>query len=338
MNVSVGTETAEATMRSALNLALDHALESDPRVFLLGEDIADPMGGSYKVTAGLSNKYGAARVRNTPIAEAGIVGTAVGAALAGMRPVAELMYVDFTTVAMDQIVNQAAFISYMSGGQVSVPLVVRCQGGAWRSSAAQHSKSLEAWFAHVPGLKVVMPGSANDAYWLLRDAIEDDNPVIFIEPNLLYRERAPLDTLTRPPDVGAPRVLRSGGHATVVSWGMATPLALRAAETLGQEHGIEIEVIGITTLAPLDYGPIIESVRRTGLLAVVHEAWEQGGFGGEIAARVAEDAFFFLDGPIRRVGALHCPHPFAPSLEAAMLPSEERLVSDVREWFALRRP
>lgn len=322
----------EATMRDALNLALDEALESDPRVFLLGEDIADPMGGSYKITAGLSTKYGSDRVRNTPISEAGIVGSAIGAALVGLRPVAELMYIDFTAVAMDQLVNQAAFISYMSGGQVSVPLVVRCQGGAWRRSAAQHSKSLEAWFTHVPGLKFVMPADATDAYWLLLDAIADPNPVIFYEPNLLYRERTLLDVRERPPGLGAPTIVRKGDHATLVAWGMSVSMALQAAETLAGQ-GISLEVVKITTLAPLDYGAIIESVQRTGLLAVTHEAWEYGGFGGEIAAHVCEEAFFYLDGPVKRIGALHCPHPFSPVLEEVMMPSAEQIVSEVRSWF-----
>lgn len=323
----------EGTMRDALNLALDHALGSDDRVFLLGEDIADPMGGSYKVTAGLSTKYGVERVRNTPIAEAGLVGAAIGAALAGMRPVAELMYIDFTTIAMDQLVNQAAFVSYMSGGQVSVPLVVRCQGGAWRSSAAQHSKSLEAWFTHVPGLKFVMPTGPEDAYWLLLDAIEDPNPVIFYEPNLFYRQRALLDTSVRPPDVGKPRVVRQGRHATVVSWGATVPMVLRAADALEASDGIALEVIALSWLAPLDYDAIFASVKDTGLLAVVHEAWEHGGLGAEIAAHVAHDAFFYLDGPVKRIGAQHCPHPFAPGLERAMLPSETGIANEVRSWF-----
>jgi acetoin:2,6-dichlorophenolindophenol oxidoreductase subunit beta len=333
MTATTDTQAREATIRDALNLALDHALAADERVFLLGEDIADPMGGSYKITAGLSGKYGSHRVRNTPIAEAGIVGAAVGAAIAGMRPIAELMYIDFTTVAMDQIVNQAAFISYMSGGQVAVPMVIRCQGGGWRSSAAQHSKSLESWFTHVPGLKFMMPADANDAYWLLRAAIDDPNPVIFYEPNLLYRERSILDISEPPHALGEPRVIRPGTDATLVSWGMTTPMALTAAASLSREHGIELEVIGVTTLAPLNFAPIISSVQRTGLLAVAHEAWEYGGFGAEIAARVSADAFFYLDGPIKRIGALHCPHPFSPALEQAMMPSEQRIVSEVRAWF-----
>jgi pyruvate dehydrogenase E1 component beta subunit len=320
-------------MREALNLALDHALESDESVFLLGEDIADPMGGSYKVTAGLSTKHGVERVRNTPIAEAGLVGAAIGAALAGMRPVAELMYVDFTTIAMDQLVNQAAFVSYMSGGQLSAPLVVRCQGGAGRSSAAQHSKSLEAWFTHVPGLKFVMPTGPADAYWLLLDAIEDPNPVIFYEPNPFYRQRAIIDTSTRPADVGKPRVIREGRHATVVSWGATLPMAVRAADALEASDGISLEVIALSWLAPLDYDRIVTSVKDTGLLCIVHEAWEHGGLGAEIAARVAHDAFFFLDGPVKRIGAQHCPHPFAPGLEAAMLPSEAGFADEVRSWF-----
>lgn len=324
--------TRTMTMREALNLSLVHALERDPRVFLIGEDIADPMGGSFKITDGLSTTFGANRVRNTPISEAAIVGAAVGAALAGQRPIAEIMYVDFTAVAMDQIVNQAGLVSYMSGGQVSVPLVIRTQGGAWRSSAAQHAKSLESWFAHVPGLTYVVPANANDAYWLLQWAIEDPNPVIVFEPNLLYNVKSEVDLAHPPMDLLEPAVLREGTDATIVTWGYMSGMVLEAAERLAAE-GISVEVLAMRRLAPLLTARIVDSVRRTGLLAVAHEAWTTGGLGAEIAARVADEAFAYLDGPIRRIGALDCPHPFAPQLERAMLPSVDAVVTNVRGWF-----
>lgn len=326
--------TDEKTMREALQTALSDALEADDDVFLLGEDIADPMGGSYKITAGLSTRFGTERVRNTPIAEAAIVGAAIGASLVGKRPVAEIMYIDFLTVAMDQVVNQAAFLSYMSGGQVSVPIVIRCQGGGHRSSAAQHSKSLEAWFAHVPGLKFFVPSGPEDAYWLLRAAIDDNSPVIFYEPNELYSMRGMVDTTTPPADVTETKLVRQGKHATIVSWGTSVGLAAGAADKLEAE-GISAEVLALRSLAPLDCTAILESVAKTGLLCVVHEAWETCGVGAEIAAQISDRAFGYLDGPIKRVAALHTPHPFSPILESEMLPSEDDVVRAVRSWFDL---
>jgi acetoin:2,6-dichlorophenolindophenol oxidoreductase subunit beta len=320
------------SLRKAISMALNDAMAEDERVVLIGEDIADPMGGSYKVTAGLSTKYGTGRVRNTPISEAAIVGAAIGAALAGLRPVAEVMYVDFTAIAMDQIVNQAAFISYMSGGQLSVPMVIRCQGGAWRTASAQHSKTLEAWFAHVPGLRFMAPATPADAYWMLREAIADPNPVIYFESALLYRDRAELDPTCRPAASVSPRLVREGQHVTAVTWGGCIPSMMKAAENL-EGDGISVEVFDLRQLSPIDYGPLAASLRRTGLLLIAHEAWETGGLGGEIAARLGHDCFDYLDGPIKRVGALHCPHPFAPVLEHAMMPSSERIADVVREWF-----
>lgn len=323
----------QATFREGLQLALVDAMADDEDVFVLGEDIADPMGGSYKITLGLSERFGSDRVRNTPISEAAIVGAALGAAVVGKRPVAEIMYVDFLTIAMDQLVNQAAFLRYMSGGRVDVPMVVRCQGGAWRGSAAQHSKNLEAWFTHIPGIRFVVPSTPNDAYWLLRWAIESPDPVIFYETNLLYGARGELDTWTRPDDLARAAVRRSGSSATVVAWGRTVGMALDAADVLASESGIELEVIDMRHLAPLDMDTVVASVRRTGLLGVVHEAWTVGGVGAEISARLAQESFYYLDGPIRRIGADHAPHPFSPVLELAMLPSVDRIVSEVRAWF-----
>lgn len=321
-----------STVRQALNLALRHALEEDKRVFLIGEDIADPMGGDYKITAGLSTDFGTERVRNTPIVEGGIVGAAIGAALAGMRPVAEIMYVDFATGAMDQIVNQAALLCYMSGGQLAVPIVIRMQGGGRRRSAAQHSKNLEAWFCHIPGLKYVVPGDANEAYWLLRYAIEDPNPVILYEAALLYATESELD-LSRPPRaLLEPVHLRHGSDVTIVTWGVTRMLAADVAGQLAQE-GIAADVLALRQLAPLDCSLVYESVKKTGLLAIVHEAWVACGVGAEIAARVASEVFMYLDGPVLRFGAKHCPHPFAPVLERAMMPSVEEVLKGIRAWF-----
>jgi len=322
-----------STIRAAITQALADAMESDERVFCIGEDIADPMGGSYKVTAGLSTRFGEARVRNTPISEGAIVGAAIGAALAGMRPVAEIMYGDFLTVAMDQVVNQAAFLSYMSGGQLSVPIVIRCQGGAWRGSAAQHSKSLEAWFAHVPGLKYVMPTTVQDAYDMMRWAIQDPDPVIFYESNLLYGNKGPLSVSNPDASPTGSVIRRPGKHATLVAWGMTVAMAVKAAEVLYAGQGIDVEVIEVRTLAPLDLSVIEDSVKKTGLLAIAHEAWTRGGLGGEIAASISSSCFHYLDGPIRRIGALNCPHPFSPPLEEAMLPSEAQVVRTIQEWF-----
>lgn len=326
--------TSRATLRTALNTALHDAMIADDRVFCIGEDIADPMGGSYKITAGLSGQFGLKRVRNTPISETAIVGAAVGAALAGRIPVAEIMYVDFLAVAMDQVVNQAALLSYMSGGRLHVPLVIRCQGGAWRASSAQHSKSLEAWFAHIPGLKMVVPTTPQDGYDLLRWAIDDPGPVLFYEPNLLYGAKGSLEPRYPAEDPTSTVVRRAGRHASIVTWGTTTRMALDAAKQLSETDGIELEVLEVRCLAPLDLSIVKDSVRRTGLAAILHEAWVVGGLGAEIAAQLSEDCMHYLDGPIRRIGADHAPHPFSPVLETAMLPDGERVVSAVRTWFA----
>lgn len=324
--------TVQATLREALQQAHVDAMTADDRVFVLGEDVADPMGGSYKITLGLSERFGTSRVRNTPISEAAVVGAAIGAAIVGKRPIAEIMYVDFLTIAMDQLVNQAAFLRYMSGGQVSVPIVVRCQGGAGRGSAAQHSKSLEAWFTHVPGLRFVVPSTPSDAYWLLRWAVECPDPVIFYETNLLYGSTGELDTTHPPADIEGATLRRSGDHATIVSWGRTVGLVEDAAEALSAD-GIELEVIDLRHLAPLDLTTVAHSVRRTGLLGVVHEAWTTGGLGAEIAAQMTDHCFYYLDGPVRRIGAAHAPHPFAPALEQALLPTVDGVVQTVRAWF-----
>lgn len=322
--------TREITYREALREALKEELQRDRSVFLLGEDIADPFGGTYKVTQGLSVEFGPERVRNTPISETAIVGAAVGSALAGLRPVAELMYVDFTGVAMDQIVNQAAKIRYMSGGQVKVPLVIRTQGGAGRSSAAQHAQSLEAWFVHVPGLKVVMPSTPADAKGLLKAAIRDDDPVMFIEHKLLYNTKGPVPTEDYVVEFGKAEVRRTGRDVTIVAISRMVGLALEAAEQLARE-GVEVEVIDPRTLVPLDEATILASVRKTRKALIVHEAVERGGVGAEISAMIHEKVFDYLDAPVGRVAARNTPVPFAPKLEEFVIPSVADILAGVRQ-------
>ncbi len=317
------------TYRDALKEALREEMQRDEKVFLMGEDIAE-YGGAYKVTDGLFREFGKERVRNTPISEAAIIGTALGAAITGMRPVAELMYIDFTGVSMDQIVNQVAKIRYMVGGQLNVPLVIRTQGGAGRSSAAQHAQSLEAWFAHVPGLLVVMPSTPYDAKGLLKTAIRDDNPVMFIEHKLLYTEEGeiPEEEYTIP--FGVADIKREGEDLTIVATSRMVLHTLAAAEELADE-GIEAEVIDPRTLMPLDKETILNSVRKTNRLLIAHEAVGRGGFGAEIAAIAAREAFDYLDAPIERVAAAPVPVPFAPVMEKFVIPDKDDIVEAARK-------
>jgi pyruvate/2-oxoglutarate/acetoin dehydrogenase E1 component len=322
--------------REALREALAEEMERDPGIFLLGEDIADPMGGSYKVTLGLSTRFGTRRVRNAPISEAAIVGAGVGAAITGARPVVEIMYVDFLEIAMDQLVSQAAKIRYMSGGQVAVPLTVRCQGGPGRSAAAQHSQLLEAWFAHVPGLKVVMPSNPVDAKGLLKAAIRDNNPVVFFEPNALYNTRGPVpepDAEVLVP-LGQAAVARAGRDITVVSWGWMVNHALKAADRLKQDDGIDVEVIDLRTVSPWDEETVLASYRKTGAAVIAHQAVRQGGFGAEVAATLYERALDHVDVEIARVGARFAPTPFAPELERVVIPGVDEIMAAVRTTLA----
>jgi pyruvate/2-oxoglutarate/acetoin dehydrogenase E1 component len=325
--------TVEMTVRDALNRALDEELARDPRVFLLGEDIADPFGGSWKVTKGLSDKHGIARVRNTPISESAIVGAAVGAALAGMRPVAEIMYIDFLALCADGIVNQAAKFRYMSGGQVSVPVVFRTQGGSGRSTAAQHGQSFESWFTHVPGLIVVMPSTPADAYGLLKSAIRDDNPVLFIESKMCYALKGPVPRAETAVPLGLADVKRQGRDVTIIAIGAMVAEALTAATELARD-GIEAEVIDPRTLVPLDKARILESVSRTSRAVIVHEATKRSGWGAEMAALIAEEAFHNLDGPVVRVAGANTPIPASPMLEALHRPNAARIAAAVRRLFA----
>ena len=317
------------TYRDALKEALRDEMLRDDTVFLIGEDIAE-YGGAYKVTDGLWKEFGKDRVRNTPISEAAIIGASLGAAITGMRPVAELMYIDFTCVSMDQIINQVAKIRYMVGGQLEVPLVIRTQGGGGRSSAAQHGQSLEAWFAHTPGLLVVMPSTPYDAKGLLKTAIRDNNPVMFIEHKLLYTEEGeiPEDDYVIP--FGVADIKREGEDLTIVATSRMVLLSLAAAEELAGE-GIEVEVIDPRTLVPLDKETILNSIRKTNRLLIVHEAVGRGGFGAEFAALVAREAFDYLDAPIERVAAAPVPLPFAPVMENFVLPDKDDIIEAARK-------
>ena len=318
----------ELSYRDALNEALHEEMTRDPRVFVLGEDVGR-YGGVLQVTRGLLDKFGEKRVRDTPISEAGIMGLAVGAAMTGMRPVAEIMYIDFSALAMDQIVNQAAKAHYMFGGKTRVPLVMRTQGGGGRGNAAQHSQSLEMWYVHVPGLIVVQPSTPYDAKGLLKSAIRDDNPVIFIEHKLLYNTAGPVPEGEHLIPIGVADVKRLGNHVTIVATSRMVLFALEAAETLA-EQGIQAEVIDPRTLKPLDLATIVQSVEKTGRLVVVNEGALTGGFTAEVAARVQRAAFDWLDAQIMQVATEDVPLPYNGRLEFEAIPSVQDIVLAAR--------
>jgi len=319
----------EITYREALREGLKEEMKRDERVFLLGEDIAE-FGGTYKVTRGLLEEFGPARVRNTPISEAAIAGAALGAALLGMRPVAEMMYIDFSTIAIDQIINQIAKVRYMSGGKAKASLVIRTQGGAGRSSAAQHAQSLEAWYTHIPGLNVVMPSTPYDVKGLIKSSIRDDNPILFIEHKLLYNETGPVPEEEYLIPIGKADIKREGKDVTIVATSRMVLRALKAAEALAGD-GIEAEVVDPRTLVPIDEETILKSIKKTGRLVIVHEACKRSGFGAEIAALASEKAFYDLDAPIKRVAAANTPVPFAPKMENFVIPDERAIIKGVRE-------
>jgi 2-oxoisovalerate dehydrogenase E1 component len=324
--------TRELTFAEALNEAMADEMARDPRVFLMGEDVADT-GGIFQVSKGLLERFGAERVRDTPISEATFCGAGVGAAIAGMRPIVEVQIFDFVTLMMDMLVNQAAKFRFMLGGVPTVPIVIRGPQGGGIRLAAQHSQSLEAWFAHVPGLVVVAPSSPYDAKGLLTAAIQDDNPVIFLEHKLLYLgQPGPVPEQPYAIPLGKAAIRRSGSDVTIVATQAMVQQALQAATRL-EGDGIGAEVIDPRTLKPLDLDTIVASVKRTNRLVVVHEGCKFGGFGGEIAASVAEAAFDWLDAPVARVGAPDVPMPFNDRLERAVIPSAERIVAAVKGLF-----
>ncbi|MFC2015881.1 alpha-ketoacid dehydrogenase subunit beta [Chloroflexota bacterium] len=318
----------ELQYRQALNEALHEEMARDPMVCALGEDIGS-YGGPFKITEGLYERFGEKRVRDTPISEAGFCGLAVGAAMTGLRPVVEILYVDFTTLAMDQIVNQAAKARYMFGGKARVPLVIRAQGGGGRGNAAQHSQCLEMWFVHIPGLIVVQPSTPHDAKGLLKSAIRNDDPVIFLEHKLLYNTSGPVPDEEYLLPIGVADIKRAGDDVTVVATSRMVLLALNAAEELAQQ-GIEAEVIDPRTLKPLDIETIVSSVQKTGRLVVVNEGHLTGGFTAEVVAQVQREAFDWLDAPIMQVATEDVPLPYAGPLELEAIPNELNIVNAVQ--------
>jgi pyruvate/2-oxoglutarate/acetoin dehydrogenase E1 component len=322
----------EVTYREAVRDALARALREDESVFIMGEDIAE-MGGSMAVTQGLLAEFGPQRVRNTPISEMAIVGSGIGAAMQGMRPVVEIMYEDFLTLSMEQLVNQAAKHRTMSGGQLKVPLTIRTQGGAGWSPGAQHAQQLEAWFVHVPGLKVVFASTPEDVRGLLWTAIYDDNPVVFFEHRTLYPIKGEVPDELEPIPLGKARIHRSGDDVTVVATGRLVHDALAAAEQ-AEGEGISVEVVDPRTLLPLDEETIVESVKKTTRCVTAHEAVTRGGFGSELTAVIQHGAFDYLDAPIERVGSKFAPLPFAPVMEQYVVPQAEDVLEAIRRTVA----
>jgi pyruvate/2-oxoglutarate/acetoin dehydrogenase E1 component len=322
----------ELSYREAVRDAMSRAMREDDDVFLMGEDIAE-MGGSMGVTQGMLEEFGPERIRNTPISEMAIVGAGIGAAMQGMRPIVEVMYEDFTTLAMEQIVNQAAKHRYMSGGQLKVPLTIRTQGGAGWSPGAQHAQQVEAWFVHVPGLKVVFASTPSDVRGLLWSSIYDDNPVVFFEHRTLYGLKEELPDELEPVPLGSARVHRQGGDVTVIATGRLVHEALAAAEEADAE-GISVEVVDPRTLQPLDEQALVESVKKTNRCVVAHEAVTRMGFSAEVAAVIQHQAFDWLDAPIERVGARFAPVPFAPVMENFVVPHKADVLEAIRRTVA----
>jgi pyruvate/2-oxoglutarate/acetoin dehydrogenase E1 component len=319
------------TYAQALNEALREEMKADPRVFLMGEDIGHH-GGVFRVTKDLIDEFGAERVRDTPISESSFVGVGIGAAMAGMRPVVELLFMDFALVAADQIVNQAAKLRYMSGGTVEIPMVVRAQQGGGRGNGAQHSQSFESWLAQVPGLIIVAPSTPADAKGLLKSSIRAGNPVVFIEHKLLYNTRGDVPDGEYFIPIGKAEIKRDGRDITIVSYSRMLLFALEAAEKLAQ-NGVEAEVIDMRTIEPLDMDTVLQSVRGTGRLLVVHESHSNCGIGAEIITRIYEQAPHSLIMPPRRLGARHVPIPVAESLENAVLPQPADIIAAVEAMF-----
>ncbi len=317
------------TYREALNQALREEMTRDERVLVFGEDVV-AYGGAYGVTSGLVKEFGEKRVMDTPIAEGGIAGTAVGAAMGGLRPVAEMMTINFALLAADQIINHAAKVRHMFGGQMSVPLVIRAVGGAGAQLAATHSQNLEAMFAHVPGLKVVTPATPKDAKGLLKSAIRDDDPVLFIEHALLYRVRGEVPEGEYLIPLGKAEVKREGRDITLVAYSRMVLVALEAADKLHDE-GIEAEVVDLRTLRPLDMETVLRSVKKTNRAVIVEEDWRSYGIGAEVASRIQEEAFDYLDAPIQRVAAVEVPMPYAKNLEQAAIPDAKRVIEAVKQ-------
>jgi pyruvate dehydrogenase E1 component beta subunit len=320
--------------RDACRAAIREAILADPRVFLMGEDVG-LYGGCYAVSKGLLDELGPERIRDTPLSESAFVGAGIGASMAGLRPIVEIMTCNFSLLALDQIMNSAATIPHMSGGQFAVPLVIRMATGAGRQLAAQHSHSLEGWYAHIPGLRILAPATVEDARFMLGAALMDPNPVLIFEHIMLYGVEETLDPAVKSVDIARALVRRAGRDVTLVTYGGSLPKTLAAAETLTQD-GIEAEVIDLRVLRPLDIACVIDSVARTRRCVIVDEGWRSGSLSAEIAARLAEDAFFELDAPIRRVCTREVPIPYAAQLEAAALPQPAAIVAAARELAGKR--
>ena len=319
---------AELMYRNAISQAIAEEMERDDSILLIGEDVGK-FGGAMAATKGIYDKFGPTRVIDTPISEAAIIGTGLGAAITGLRPIVEIMFVDFTGCCMDQIVNQVAKVRYMLGGQVKVPLVIRTQGGAGKSYAAQHSQSLETWFAYIPGLKVVMPAKPADAKGLLKAAIRSDDPILFIEHKLLYGEKGDVpedDDFIIP--IGKAQVIRPGNDVTIVSYSNQLLMVEKAVEYLAQQ-GIDCEIIDLRTISPLDMKTILTSLEKTGRLVIVEEGHKSFGIGAEISARVMEEGFDLLESPVVRVGSLDTPIPFSPILEKEVIPNPQKIAAAV---------
>lgn len=324
----------EILYRDAVREAIDEEMERDSRVLLLGEDVGW-LGGNFKTSVGLYEKYGDLRVKDTPISEAGFVGMGIGMAQTGLRPIVELMFSDFLLVAADQIFNQAAKITYMSGGQVSVPLVIRTPIGGGRSSAAQHSQSMQAMAAHFPGLKVVVPSTAQEVKGLLKTAIRDNNPVMFFEHKMEYGKKFMIDDVVEPIPFGKANIVREGKDITIVATSSQVMKSVEAAQKLEQD-GISAEIIDLRTIVPMDRDTIITSVKKTGRLLVVDEAYERCGIGAEIGADLMDDIFYYLDAPIGRIGTPNVPLPFSPALEFPIIPTVEKIYDKVKKLTGQR--
>jgi pyruvate dehydrogenase E1 component beta subunit len=320
---------AKITMREAISQALWEEMERDEKVFILGEEVG-VWGGTYAVTKGFYDHFGEKRVKDTPIAEAAIMGAAIGSALTGLRPVAEMMTINFAFSAFDHIVNEAAKLHYMFGGQFKVPLVVRAPGGGGRQLGATHSQTPDAIFAHFPGLKVVAPGTPEDAKGLLKSAIRSDDPVLFIEHATLYQVRGEVPEGDYTTPIGVSKIQRPGKHATLITYSKMLELSTKAADQLAQE-GIEVEIVDLRSLRPLDMGPVIESFKKTNRAVIVEEGWKSFGVGAEVAARIYEEAFDYADAPVKRVAQKEVPLPYNRNLEQMALPQVADIIKAVKE-------
>jgi pyruvate dehydrogenase E1 component beta subunit len=329
---TVETQTRELTMAEAVREAIAEEMRRDPRVFVIGEDVAEA-GTPFKVLSGLASEFGVQRVIDTPISEPGFTGIAVGAAMTGMRPVVDIMFGDFITLIMDQMVNQAAKIHYMSGGRFKVPMVLRTTLGATRRSAAQHSQSLHALFSHIPGLKVVVPSTPADAKGLLKSAIRDDNPVTFFEHKMMFRNKGPVPEGDFTIPLGVADIKRSGNDITMIATSNMVSVALSAAQQLA-EKGIDAEVVDPRTICPLDETALIESAKKTGRVLIIDEGYTQFGVTAEIASVIAEGAFYYLDAPVKRLGAMDVPIPFSPALEDLTVPNVATVIAAVESLIA----